>query len=57
MCCLTIAHIWGYVAEEPIDHYKIGTKHWVRFNINCLKYSECLKFYYLFLPVLFISAT
>jgi len=40
-----------------MDHYEIGTKQWVRFNINCLKYSECLKFYYLFVPILLISAT
>lgn len=40
-----------------MDHYELGTKQWVRFSINCLKYSECLKFYYLFVPILLISAT
>jgi hypothetical protein len=40
-----------------MDHYEIGTKQLVRFNINCLKYTECLKFYYLFVSILLISAT
>jgi len=40
-----------------MDHYEIGTKQCVRFNINCLEYSECLKFHYLFVRILLISAT